>query len=242
MKLYAYCVAEHVDALDAETRGISGAAIRLLKIDDLAVVVSDSELNAVAVTREHALAHAAVVRSVLDQTTPLPFRFGTLVTEPQLRSYISAHRRALEAKLAHVRDSVEMSVKIIWEAIPAGPSDDPEPQAPSIQGAGTAYLAEKRRELIGNERRAAEAAEIAGWLAETVAGLTRDQQVTVRPSDKLVLAAAHLVEQAKIADYREKLAAVREKRPDLHFLVSGPWPPYSFANIELEFETRFGVS
>ena len=242
MKLYAYCVVEHLDALGAETRGISGATVRLLKVDGLAVVVSDSELDAVAVTREHALAHAAVVRSVLDRTTPLPFRFGTLVTEPQLRSYLTARRGSLEARLAHVRDSVEMSVKIIWQAMSAGPTDDPEPPTQSIQGAGTAFLTEKRRELLGNERRAAEAGEIAGWLAETVTGLTRDQQVTVRPSDKLVLAAAHLVEGGKVGDYREKLAAAREKRPDLHFLVSGPWPPYSFANIELEFETRFGVS
>ena len=242
MKLYAYCVAGHLDALDAETRGVSGATIRLLTIDDFAVVISDSELDAVAVTREHALAHAAVVRGVLDRTTPLPFRFGTLVTESQLRSYITARHVALKAKLEHVRDSVEMSAKIIWEPAALTSPDDLEPQAGSVQGAGTAFLTEKRRELLGNERRAAEAAEIAGWLAETVAGLTRDQQVTLRPSDKLVLAAAHLVEKGRIGDYREKMAAAREKRPDLHFLVSGPWPPYSFANIELEFETRFGVS
>jgi len=32
------------------------------------------------------------------------------------------------------------------------------------------------------------------------------------------------------------------ERPELHFLTSGPWPPYTFANIDLEFETQFGVS
>ena len=56
--------------------------------------------TSVPVTRENALAHAAVVRSVLDRTTPLPFRFGTIVTEQQLQSYLSTHRPALENKLA----------------------------------------------------------------------------------------------------------------------------------------------
>src|SRR6185503_13756324 len=79
------------------------------------VLVSDYQFDAVPVTRENALDHAAVVRSVLDRTTPLPFRFGTLVSEQQLRSYISARKPALQTRFAHVRGCVEMSVKIIRE-------------------------------------------------------------------------------------------------------------------------------
>jgi hypothetical protein len=75
-----------------------------------------------------------------------------------------------------------------------------------------------------------------------VSGLTRDEHLTVRSSERLVLSAAHLVERVQLQHYREKVAEARENRPDLHFLTSGPWPPYSFANIELEFETQFGVS
>src|ERR1044071_8896130 len=95
MKLYAYCL------------------------------VSDFNADTVAVTRENALNHAAVVRSMLDRTTPLPFRFGALVTEQQLRSYISARNPALQTRFDLVRGCVEMSVKIIRELanenhVPAG--------------------------------------------------------------------------------------------------------------------------
>jgi len=38
------------------------------------------------------------------------------------------------------------------------------------------------------------------------------------------------------------MVQARDERPDLHFLLSGPWPPYSFANIELDVKTQFGVS
>src|SRR5262245_32719946 len=115
MKLYAYCLVEDLDAFDATTRGISGAAVRSLQIDEIAVLVSDFNADSVAVTRENALDHAAVVRNVLDRTTPLPFRFGTLVTEQQLSSYISARKPALQTRFAHVRGCVETSVKIIRE-------------------------------------------------------------------------------------------------------------------------------
>jgi len=238
MKLYVYCLAEDLDTLVQSPSGVAGAPVRLLKIENIAVLVSDTELDAIPVTRDNALAHASVVRSVLGETTPLPFRFGTLVSEQQLRSYVSARKPALEQKLAHVRGCVEMNVKIIWQ-----PSESKKKvESVEPQGAGTAFLAEKRREILGDERRSADAADIAAWLHEKLSGLTRDEQVTVRPSEKLLLAAAHLVEHVNIHAYRARLAEVRENRPELHFLTSGPWPPYSFANIELEFKTQFGVT
>jgi hypothetical protein len=235
MKLYAYCLVEDCDAFDASVRGISGAAVQLLQVDDLAVLVSDFNSDTVAVTRENALDHAAVVRSVLDRTTPLPFRFGTLITEEQLRSYIAAHKPALQTRFAHVRGAVEMSVKIIREV-----STDHTKHEEITSG--TTFLEEKRREILGDERNAAEAREIATWLHDQVETLIRDEQATLRPSEKLVLAAAHLVNRDKIPQYKENMAQARKNRPELHFLLSGPWPPYSFANIGLEFKSQFGVS
>ena len=238
MKLYVYCLVEDMNNLSGAVRGISGAPVRLQRLEDLGVLVSDSNAEAVPVTRENAMAHAAVVRSVLDRTTPLPFRFGTLVTEQQLSSYVSARKPALETSLALVRGCVEMSAKIIWEVS----GDEQEQRLESAQGAGAMFLAAKRREILGSELRAAQAKEISTWLHETLSGLTRSEKVDTQFSEKLFLAAAHLVERPNLQRYREKMAAAREARPDLHFLLSGPWPPYSFANIELEFKTQFGVS
>jgi hypothetical protein len=238
MKLYAYCLIEDLGAFDSTTRGISGAAVRLLQVDQYGVLVSDFDSDTVAVTRENALDHAAVVRSVLDRTTPLPFRFGTLVTEQQLSSYISARKPALQTRFELVRGCVEMSVKIIREVS----TDHDRTKSEEVITTGTTFLQEKRRELRGSEFKAAEAAEISTWLHAEVDGLIRDEQVTVRPSEKLAVAAAHLVERDKIPQYKETMAAARENRPELHFLFSGPWPPYSFANIELEFKSQFGVS
>jgi Gas vesicle synthesis protein GvpL/GvpF len=237
MKLYVYCLAEDVDVLEQSTLGISGAPVRVLKSENFSVLVSDLNEDSVPVTRENALAHAAVVRSILDYATPLPFRFGTIVTEQQLRSYLSTYKPALENKLAAVRGCVEMSVKIIWENFA---EKQPEPHD-KVQATGTSFLAEKRRQIAGDEQRAAEASEISTWLHENLSGLIRDEQVTIRPTERLVLVAAHLIRRDKITQYREEVAGTCRNRPELHFLLSGPWPPYSFANIGLEFKTQFGV-
>jgi len=110
------------------------------------------------------------------------------------------------------------------------------------EGPGTAFLAEKRREIIGEERKAEHAAELSTLLREELEALIKDEQVTLRPAERLVFAAAHLVERSSVQTYREKMSEAVKRRPELHFLVSGPWPPYSFANIELEFLTQFGVT
>ena len=245
MKLYVYCLAEGIDdpaegidKLSHALRGVAGAAVRRLETGNFAVWVSDFAGEAVLVNRENALAHAAVVQSVLDRTTPLPFRFGTLVTEQQLESYISARHEALRSKLEQVRGCVEMSVKIIWDRAwteqPATNSGQEKP--------GTAFLSEKRQEILGGEARAAEAKRVAEWLEGQIREVVRLTHVNTNSTDKLILAAAHLVERNQVQQYRTTVAEARSQRPELHFLVSGPWPPYSFANIDLEFKTHFGVS
>jgi hypothetical protein len=240
MKLYVYCLAEKIDTLAAPVTGISGARVDLIKVDDFSLLVSEFEGESPPpATRENALAHDAVVRSVLNETTPLPFRYGCVPTEPQLRSYIKSRREALQAKLAQVRDCIEMSVKIIWHM---EQSDEETDSERGKQGPGASFLNEKRREILGGERRTHQAKEVGAWLHEQVQGLVREEDVSLCPTEKLIVAAAHLVSREAVREYRDRLAVARKTRPELHFLVSGPWPPYTFSNIELEFKTRFGVS
>lgn len=238
MKFYVYCLAENIDALATPVSGISGAKVEVLKVDDLSLLVSEfDDDSALPVTRDNALAHAAVVSSVLSETTPLPFRFGTVASEEKLRSYAIARREALKAKLAQVSGCIEMSVKIISNV------EEKDTKVESREeGPGARFLKEKRLTILGGERRAEQGKQVASWLNEQVRTLVRDEEVSLCPTEKLIVAASHLVPRERAAEYRERLASAWKKRPELHFLVSGPWPPYSFCNIELEFKTRFGVS
>src|SRR5690242_17194045 len=156
MKLYVYCLVEGARELPHSLHGIGGAVVRLLKWEQLSLLVSDFAGDAIPVTRENVLAHASVVQIVLKSTTPLPFRFGSLVTEEQLQSYATSKQELLLAKLEQVRGCVEMSVKIIWDR-------DWTEEAPiniGDQKPGTTFLAEKRREILGGEARAQEAKRV----------------------------------------------------------------------------------
>jgi hypothetical protein len=107
---------------------------------------------------------------------------------------------------------------------------------------GAAFLLAKRRQILGDEALVAAAAQLNSWLKDRMSHFVRLEEVTVRPSQKLVLAASHLVERPQLANYQNAVKRAVEERRDLHFLSSGPWAPYSFVNIDLEFKTHFGVS
>jgi hypothetical protein len=242
MSLYLYCLIDDDAPIESvifsgPNEGISGSKVTLICVGDFALLVSDFAGASVPVTRENVLKHAEVVGSLLPITTPLPFRFGSLATEEKLESFLDSRSKALQAKQELVRGCVEMSVKIIWDR---EWTEDPRTEEPDKPG--TAFLAEKRRKIFGSEARAEEAKRIARWLDERVGEVVREKEYKTNNTGKLLVTVAHLVPRDSVDEYKARLKTARLERPELHFLASGPWPPYSFANIDLEVKTQFGVS
>lgn len=241
MNYYLYCVTEKLSEFDRSTPGILDQSVEIVSFDEFDIVVSEVGEPTVPVTRENVLRHDSVVRKVLVEKTPLPFRFGTIVGKEGIESFVSARRLALVERLSKVSGCVELSVKVIWSPVEAE-DDISEAHKVDELGAGATFLAAKRKELLGDQKLAVEAEKISEWLRELLSRVVRTQMVNVQPKEKLVFAGSYLLERSRVAEFREKLTQALAERTDLHFLISGPWPPYTFANIELEFETQFGVS
>ena len=237
MNLYVYCLSDEVtvELVEAVT-GIAGATPHLHRHAVTAAVVSPFGDEKIAVTRENVLAHERVVRRVLTKTTPLPFRFGTIVTEARLANYLDSQQSRLKEQLERVRGAVEMSVKVIWqpvaEGVEAAGGMDEEKAARSAQGSGTRFLLKKRRELLGESALKERAAEVGAWLGRALEGTVRESCVRLQPSESLILAASHLVLRERLADYRAALDRAKTERTELHFLTSGAWPPYSFTRAD----------
>ena len=235
MNIYAYCVCHEMDGAALEkVIGVAGARPFGIPSGGLTAVVSELPGGPVTVTRENVLAHERVISHVFAQTTPLPFRFGALLRPAELERYIESNKPSLLAVLDRVRGMAEMSVKIIGE--PERSSDalesllEPAPAGEGI-GRGAMFLAAKQRELAQTSVSEEHARETANWLAEHVAVVVNDSCVRLRPTAGLTLKAAHLVERARLDDYRERLRLARQERSTLLFLTSGPWPPYSFCDL-----------
>lgn len=238
--LYVYCVSDEIRAEMAQSKiGVAGAELRLLQQEGVRVVVSEFSDGRVAITPENVLAHNRAISGFLSQTTPLPFRFGTVVDEAKLESYISRNRTKILLALEHVRGCVEMSVKVLWDAEAIkreSVENSGEIKSDAPMGNGARFLMAKRREIIGEQLLNRRAEEISGWVAEKVGSdLVRDRRVCVRPNEAIVVRAAYLVERSRLKEYRQRIAAARAEREGqagLRFLTSGAWPPYSFSDLK----------
>ncbi len=239
MKLYVYCVADREPRFARPLVGLGDNEVEFLEFDELVVGASKFNGDLVEVSRANVVLHDAVIREVFSQVTVLPFRFGTLLPSSVLESYVRSRHQALAERLSDLRDCIEMSVKIIWRRTES--ESAPETPVPDV-GEGTAFLLSKRKQFLVDEELDREAREVAEWIKGRLSGVARREQVSIEPKQKLVLSASYLIKRDKETEFGQIVDILRIERPDLHFLFSGPWPPYTFANIELEFQTHFGVS
>jgi hypothetical protein len=243
MGLYVYCLCEDPGAAAFEwPAGVGGARVRVLSFGGLAAVVSEAGEEATAANEGTLLAHNRVNAAALVAATPLPCRFGTRAAAERLAEYVSANEAALAAALARVRGRVEMSVKLMEKSEVGSQKSEVENEAGNAElaaaGAGTAFLLKKRRELLGEEGARRRAEEAAAWLASGVGELARETAERLSPPEAIFVRAAHLVENARVTEYRARLRTLAAERQDLRLLISGPWPPYSFSEISEQNRER----
>lgn len=234
MSFYVYCLSEEAAPLALEdVTGIRGAMVCVMSFGSIQAVVSKQD-ERVGVTRENVIAHQAVINRALAQTTPVPCRFGTAVTAEELEKYIDSNKAKLEALFERVRGSVEMNIKVIWDKEEIRRAATGVSTASGIENLspGRAFLMARQREIAGDETLKRSSEDIARWLKESFSGITRETSIAVRPAEAMVIKAAFLVEHSRIDLYRERVRLLREQRSDLRFMMSGPWPPYSFAEID----------
>ena len=208
--LYVYAFVS-APASAPEISGIDGAELRSLALDGLEAIISEHD-GTVDVSDEAVLAHARGVDAVAAANDAvLPARFGSLHADEAALAEAVASRPGLRDSLAHVRGCVELGLRVFGEAAAPAP-------APS----GADYMRsrlEQRRELerLSNE------------LHEPLARLSRDSEVNVGATPRLLLTGAYLVERDQVDAFRAELATLQARHPDLGAVCTGPWPPYSFA-------------
>jgi hypothetical protein len=109
---------------------------------------------------------------------------------------------------------VELGVHVVSAVPPASGTE-----------AGADYMRRRLREVAEAE---ALADEIHVPLAERSRESTRDGAV----ASAALLRAAYLVPRGDVEAFCGAVESARQRHPKLTFACTGPWPPYSFADVE----------
>ena len=238
--LYLYAVVPEGVRLDT-IRGVGDATVDVIAGSRAALVVSDVAIALLADVNtatdgarlaDLAVRHDAVVREAATvSSSVLPFRLGTLLPDRDSADrYLAARTGVLLRALARVETCREWGVTVHGASVEdRGPT--PEPEAREDSGAGTAYLLRRRQELA----RAQEVRRTRARAGAEVADVLRTNAVDVaagRPrGDDVLLCQSYLVQRDAEAAFLEAVGRCKGSLSEcsLELRITGPWPPYSFA-------------
>ena len=174
--------------------------------------------------------YAAVIEHVAAQTSAiLPARFGTCMADfDEVTRVLQSRSATLRHRLNVVRDRTQMTIRVV---LGSDSGDAPLPsrtQAKARSRVGVEHGSTQGTQYL--HRRAAAAAqarEIPGFepIRTAVAHWVKDERVERRAG---VITVHHLIPRSAVSTYRTTVERVAV-RAGLRAIVSGPFPPYAFA-------------
>jgi hypothetical protein len=189
--------------------------------------------------------HHAVIDAVARSGAVAPLRLATVYRDDQRVAAMLAERRAdFTAALSRVRGRTEWGVKIFARS-GAGPGAEPGEDSTgggSGEGGGTgrpgtAYLLRRKARLSAQREAQRETVNQAEEVHAVLTGLVeaahrhppQNPQLSGERA-QMVLNAAYLVDAARDDAFATAVSDLGGRHPDLRVDLTGPWPPYSFAD------------
>jgi hypothetical protein len=188
-------------------------------------------------------AHEAVVDALLQVTTVVPFKFGTILKDEKAAlKMLRDDAERFQKLLAKFSGRVEWGLKVyadtqawITYSAQSGPPLNSQVRAPLLRG--TAYLLGKKMEAELRDCALARLSEVTESIFEELGKDAHEARVNKTLPQKftgkkkeMVLNTVYLLEQEKVANFCKQGKKLKEKYASvgLDLEISGPWPPYNF--------------
>jgi hypothetical protein len=200
--------------------GMSGERLRAVTAGGLVALVGELR-RAPKPTITNLRRYAIVIEKAAAQTPAiLPVRFGTGMADLDEVTFVLQSRQdALRRRLRAVRGRSQMTIRVVLGKAEL-PGSDPADNPLLGSDPGTQYL--QQRAIS-----AARAREIPGFAPIRVAvkRWVKDERVEKRAG---VATVNHLIPRSSVGAYRSAVERAAE-RAGLRVIVTGPFPPYAFA-------------
>ena len=225
MTLVAHAVAR-APRPAVETRGLRDRPLVWSEIDGIGVWSTDWD-SAMTFETADLMEHHRVVERLCAAETCLPMRFGTVFASDEgARAALLPRTAELREALERVAGKSELAVTLLWKEHPAPARTPAEGFGP-----GTQFMKERGAAYRVQEAERARAAELAGSL---IAELAAEQPLVWHETcttPHVAVSLAVLTPSERALERKRELEALVSRFVDVAGVVSGPWPPYSFARV-----------
>jgi hypothetical protein len=235
--VYAILRADRAAERTVGLRGVAGEPIRVVLGRDLAAAVGTVSLEDRNWSAAKARAHNAVVSAIGRSGSVIPVRMATIYRDDwRVCQLLLNEHEDIELALRRVSGREELGVKAFADPKSVAIQGDSIQLRSAESRSRTAGLLRRRRLLASHE----EAHRLATAEADRVhAVLMRcavDGKLKPPPDDSVsgkdeqtVLSGAYLVDGDVVDRFKETVTALERSTARIRLEVTGPWPPYSFA-------------
>ncbi|HTI40338.1 MAG TPA: GvpL/GvpF family gas vesicle protein [Vicinamibacterales bacterium] len=209
--------------------GVGGERLKVITIDRIGAIVGELR-RAPAPSVRNLRRYAAAVEAIAAKTSAtLPARYATTVADTdELTVVIRSRRAALRHRLTTVRGRAQMTVRLLESesgdaAFPSQSTVTSRTRLRLGYGAtqGTQYLRQKVADAA-----AARAVPAFDRIRPAIRTYVKDERVEKRGG---VVTINHLVPRGAAERYRDIVERAADEQA-LRLVVTGPWPPYAFAD------------
>ncbi|HEX8997122.1 MAG TPA: GvpL/GvpF family gas vesicle protein [Ktedonobacterales bacterium] len=243
-RYYVYAITGSDIRLPEHISGFGGELF-VLTDGDLGAVVSrvsaaDTPREGASPTMEDLVLHERLVEAIHGAGRALPVRFGAVLADAgAVTSALRRHATALRNDLERIGARIEVGLNVLWgptggaasAAERSAPADD-DPASAEAEGAalrpGVAFMRARQREHQRVDSARARAQALADELDAALGPCAVARTRGVCPSEGLAIRDQYLLERDQANAFRAAFDEVRRRHGELRFLMSGPWPPYSF--------------
>lgn len=212
--IYLYAIIDASAAVPV-CKGLDDALLGLARSSSVAGLYSTHDTLDPRPEPDALWRHEEVVEAAMDRGPALPVRFGTtFADEAALMRVLEREGDRMQRQLRRVSGCVELAVRVGL----------PERSEPIAQD-GRGYLEAR---LAGRRTQQAVVRQVLAPLGD-LATRTRSDQAR---GDGNVICASYLVAHDRVERFADEVKALADRAPELWMSCTGPWPPYSFVELE----------
>jgi len=232
-------------SLLSEIKGIGGAGLISVSFNQISAVISDTEKAGLTATQTNAFAFASVI-DTLDKNYPvLPMRFGSIIeSTDSVQKMLENNYAEFQNNLQKVENKSEFGLKIFCDTrkLKAELQMKSEELSEVSEKTGSAKNDSVFKEYINQKLKAHRLEEILmGYIDSIIAEFTgflvelkAVKKIKKMTTDTTIIDAVFLLEKNKKAELVQAIEVMQGKYSELNFVLTGPWPPYSFVDITIK--------
>lgn len=213
--IYLYAITT-AGAVAPDCRGLDDAPLVVARSSEVAGLYTAHERLECRPQPDALWRHEQVIEAAMEAGPALPARFGTTFEdEAALRAALEHDAPRLAEQLERLQGCVELAVRV---AVPGSPA----PASANGRAYVEAKLARLRRHEAIAEQTLAPLSELA-MRARTDEGRAGTEEIC----------ASYLVGRDWVERFAQQVSVLAAQHPDLALSCTGPWPPYSFVELEV---------